>query len=115
METRPEIASYSRRLALASFGQNAPPSPALMLRSHAFRPHTQVFNAPRRGVSKHEGAPLAVFILRDARTRVRICGTSSACALLRMRTSIVYCLGSFGQNDSWVRLAKMHRPLLPSC
>src|SRR5262245_13240324 len=23
-----------------------------------------------------------------------------------MRTSITYCLGSFGQNDSWVRLAK---------
>src|SRR5215510_294143 len=31
---------------------------------------------------------LLVLILRDARTHVRICRTSSACALLRMRTSI---------------------------
>jgi hypothetical protein len=26
-----------------------------MLRSRAFRPRTQIFNAFRRGVSKHEG------------------------------------------------------------
>src|SRR5215469_6746771 len=31
---------------------------------------------------------LLVLILRDARTHVRICRTPSACALLRMRTSI---------------------------
>src|SRR5215471_6583139 len=31
---------------------------------------------------------LLVLILRDARTHVRICRTSSTCALLRMRTSI---------------------------
>ena len=32
-----------------------------------------------------------VLILRDARTRQQVCGTSSACALLRMRTSVAYC------------------------
>jgi hypothetical protein len=44
-----------------------------------------------RCVSKHEGTPSHVLILRDARTRLRVCGASSACALLRMRTSIAYC------------------------
>jgi len=31
-----------------------------------------------------------VLILRDARTRVRVCGNTSVCALLRMRTSIAF-------------------------
>src|SRR5262249_54055558 len=39
------------------------------------------------------GCSVAILILRDARMRVRVCGTSSsACALLRMRTSIAYCI-----------------------
>src|SRR5262245_63242506 len=33
---------------------------------------------------------MAVLILRDARTRVRPCGSTCACALLRMRTSIAF-------------------------
>src|ERR1700756_9402 len=33
---------------------------------------------------------VAVLILRDARTPVRVCATSWACALLRTRTSIAY-------------------------
>jgi hypothetical protein len=43
------------RRRLASFRQNVPPSPALMLRSRAFGPRAQIVNAVRRGVSKHEG------------------------------------------------------------
>src|SRR2546421_160375 len=34
---------------------------------------------------------VAVLILRDACTHVRVCGTTSARTLLRMRTSIAYC------------------------
>ena len=57
------------------------------------RPHAEErrrFHSPNalRCVSKHEGEPnRSFFILRDARTRVRICGTFSARALLRMRTT----------------------------
>src|SRR5262249_24345723 len=40
-----------------------------------------------RCVSKHEGHAVVVLILRDARTRVRLCGSACACALLRMRTA----------------------------
>src|SRR5262249_31207193 len=44
-----------------------------------------------RCVSKHEGTrPSPVLILQDARTRVRVCGNTSVCALLRMRTSIAF-------------------------
>ena len=32
-----------------------------------------------------------VLILRDARTRVRVCGNTPVCALLRMRTNIACC------------------------
>jgi hypothetical protein len=45
-----------------------------------------------RCVSKHEGAQSLVLIFRDARTCIRICGTRSACALLKMRTSIAAAL-----------------------
>src|SRR5262249_2136141 len=51
------------------------------------------FHSPNalRCVSKHEGRTQSlVLILRDARTRVRICGTFSARALLRMRTTSAY-------------------------
>ena len=49
------------RRRLASFRQNAPPSPALMLRSRALRPRAQIFNAPWRGVSKHEDSRTSSF------------------------------------------------------
>ena len=60
-----------------------------MLRSIAARRERRRFHCPSalRCVSKHEGG-VHVLILRDARTRVRVCGTFSACALLRMRTRI---------------------------
>jgi hypothetical protein len=57
----------ARILLCASSRQNARPLPALMLRSIA----------ALRCVSKHEGAPDLVLILRDARTRVRVGGTIS--------------------------------------
>src|SRR5262249_29098174 len=47
-------------------------------------------SAALRCVSKHEGHAVAVLILRDARTRVRVYATSSACALLRMRPGIEF-------------------------
>jgi hypothetical protein len=61
-----------------------------MLRSIAARRELRCFHGGRvlRCVSKHEGHAVAVLILRDARTRLRLRGTSSACALLRMRTGI---------------------------
>jgi hypothetical protein len=63
-----------------------------MLRSIAARRELRYFHGGRvlRCVSKHEGHAVAVLILRDARTRLRLRGTSSACALLRMRTGIAY-------------------------
>jgi hypothetical protein len=62
-----------------------------MLRSIAARKERMLCRLiALRCVSKHEGCSVAILILRDARTRVRVCGTSSACALLRMRTSIAY-------------------------
>src|SRR5262245_43551249 len=72
METKSAVASCSRRLVSASFGQNAPASAALILRSRAIGPRKQIFTAFRRCVSKHEGAVAAVLILRDARKHVRI-------------------------------------------
>jgi hypothetical protein len=62
----------------------------LMLRSIAARRERRCFHSPSalRCVSKHEGEQSHVLILRDARTRLRIRGTSCACALLRMRTRI---------------------------
>src|SRR5262249_27884159 len=58
-----------------------------MLRSIAAARERRYFHSPSapRCVSKHEGA--AVLILRDVRTPVRVCGISSAYALLRIRTS----------------------------
>src|ERR1700730_1425984 len=63
-----------------------------MLRSIAARRELRCFHGGRvlRCVSKHEGHAVAVLILRDARTHLRLRGTSSACALLRMRTGIAY-------------------------
>src|SRR5262245_13192008 len=62
---------------------------ALMLRSIAARRERRRFHSPSalRCISKHEGHAVAVLILRDARTRVRLCGSARACALLRMRTA----------------------------
>src|SRR5262252_363003 len=62
-------------------------SPALMLRSIAARRERRRLHSPNalRCVSKHEGHAVSVLILRDARTRLQVCGTSSASALLRMR------------------------------
>ena len=62
-----------------------------MLRSIAGGCERRCFRSRRalRCVSKHEG--VAVLILRDARTHVRVCETSSASALLRMRTNIASC------------------------
>src|SRR5262249_49073273 len=62
---------------------------ALMLRSIAAASEHRCFHrlAALRCVSKHEGHAVAVLILRDARTRVRLCGSACACALLRMRTA----------------------------
>ena len=84
MEIAPVAISYSRRLML--------PLP-LMLRSIAARRERRRFRTPNvlRCVSKHEGRAAAVLILRDARTHVRVCETSSASALLRMRTNIASC------------------------
>src|SRR5262245_62903780 len=61
-----------------------------MLRSIAARRERRRFHSPSalRCVSKHEGHAVAVLILRDAHTRVRLCGSACACALLRMRTRI---------------------------
>ena len=47
-------------------GQHASISPGLMLRSRAFGAFTRLYDVLRRGVSKHEAAP----ILRDARAHV---------------------------------------------
>jgi hypothetical protein len=44
-------------------------------------------SASLRCVSKHEGHAVAVLILRDARTLLRLCASACACALLRMRTA----------------------------
>src|SRR5262245_30623640 len=62
---------------------------ALMLRSIAAGRERRRFHSPSalRCVSKHEGHVVAVLILRDALTRVRPCGSTCACALLRMRTA----------------------------
>jgi hypothetical protein len=60
---------------------------ALMLRSLAARRRCIRTLGALRCVSKHGRTQWFVLILRDARTRVRVCGTRSACALLRMRTS----------------------------
>ena len=82
----------STYFAVGSVSPKCTALPALMLRSIAARRVGKGFNslAALRCVSKHEGAPRSlVFILRDARTRVRLCGTASACALLRMRTNRV--------------------------
>jgi hypothetical protein len=88
---------------LASFGQNHSwvrlakmrgGAFALMLRSIAAHRERRRCHRGRalRCVSKHEGAThRPVLILRDARTQVRVCGTSSACALLRMRPDIESC------------------------
>jgi hypothetical protein len=74
---------------VASFGQNAPRTVVLMLRSIAVGRERRRFHSPSalRCVSKHEGHAVAVLILRDARKRVRLCGSACACALLRMRTA----------------------------
>ena len=62
-----------------------------MLRSIAGGCERRCFRSRRalRCVSKHEG--VAVLILRDARTHVRDCETSSASAHHRMRTNIASC------------------------
>src|SRR5262245_42998662 len=91
-EAAPAFISHSRRLVfrpdqarqyartqyarLASFRQNARRPLSLMLRSIAARRERRRFRSPN--------ALRCVPIFRDARTRVRICGTSSASALLRM-------------------------------
>ena len=64
-----------------------------MLRSIAGGSERRCFRSRRalRCVSKHEGHAVVVLILRDARTRVRLCGSARACALLRMRTNIASC------------------------
>ena len=77
---------------------------ALMLRSIAARRERRRFRRPNapRCVSKHEGA--AVLILRDARTRLRVRGASSASALLRMRTNIACCkapIQTAGARAGW--------------
>src|SRR6516162_11271549 len=68
-EIAPVAISCSRRLML--------PLP-LMLRSIAARRERRRFRTPNvlRCVSKHGGHAAAVLILRDARTRVRVCETS---------------------------------------
>jgi len=75
-----------------------------MLRSIAARRERRRFRRPNapRCVSKHEGA--AVLILRDARTRLRVRGASSASALLRMRTNIACCkapIQTAGARAGW--------------
>jgi hypothetical protein len=63
-----------------------------------------------RCVSKHEGKGIARLILRDARTRVRIRRTSSACALLWMRTSISHgTVHHFKQPISFPRRVFLRR------
>src|SRR5262249_37164021 len=87
INNRPETGKASRRPLHTAAGWFA-----LMLRSIAARRERRRFHSPSalRCVSKHEGHAAAVLILRDARTRVRLCGSACACALLRMRTSIAF-------------------------
>src|SRR5262249_321926 len=53
------------------------------------RPHAEeAAEPPSRSMRAHAGP---VLILRDARTRVRLCRAAGARALLRMRTSVPHC------------------------
>jgi hypothetical protein len=56
----------------------------LMLRSRAFGPRTQIFNARWRGVSKHEGAASSPF---ETRARMSEFVQPPQHALLRVRRS----------------------------
>src|SRR5262249_53866658 len=82
----PQVGSSAQWLRLAK----PPPTMLdLMLRSIAARRERRRFHSPSalRCVSKHEGHAVAVLILRDARTPVRVCETPPPRALLRMRTA----------------------------
>ena len=97
------------KTSVGSFRQNAPPAPALMLRSIAACRERRCCHTRTalRCVSKHEGTrPSPVLILRDARTRVRVCGNTSVCALLRMRTSIAFQPSSRCQTAHLVPAAR---------
>src|SRR5262249_38006533 len=102
------------KTTVGSFRQNAPPAPALMLRSIAARREHRCFHTRTalRCVSKHEGTrPSPVLILQDARTRVRVRGNTSVCALLRMRTSIAFQPSSRCQTvASGPRFRLLRRP-----
>jgi len=100
---RPDTMERSRRPFLAAAGWFFPvassaKTPLASFRQNAPRPHAEEHRSAKqvgcfpssaalRCVSKHEGHAAAVFILRDARALVRLCGSACACALLRMRTA----------------------------
>ena len=104
---RPDTMERSRRPFLAAAGWFFPvassaKTPLASFRQNAPRPHAEEHRSAKqvgcfpssaalRCVSKHEGHAAAVFILRDARALVRLCGSACACALLRMRTSSACC------------------------
>src|SRR5262249_5193624 len=101
----PAIISHSRRLVLRPRHHSEEPL-ALMLRSVAARRERRRLHSPNalRCVSKHEGKTESlVLILRDARTRLRVRGAFSTCALLRTRTSIACCKAHHTNSPSRCR------------
>ena len=123
---RPDTMERSRRPFLAAAGWFFPvassaKTPLASFRQNAPRPHAEEHRSAKqvgcfpssaalRCVSKHEGHAAAVFILRDARALVRLCGSACARALLRMRTSIAFQPSSRCQTALLVPAARFSRP-----
>jgi hypothetical protein len=83
---------------VASFGRNAQGTAALMLRSIAARRSTSVSTDWLRCDASRSmrASTVAVLILRDARTPIRLCRAVGARALLRMRTG--ECVANCGSS-----------------